>query len=117
MPSGVEFALVIPVHNEERYLPTVIDSLRLQTAADVPIVFVNNGSTDQSLALLRQCAEVQTGRWIRIEEPSVGKFSAMAAGTNFCAQRLGARYVGFLDADSYCAETNWLQTHADILAR
>jgi glycosyltransferase involved in cell wall biosynthesis len=116
MPRGVELALVLPVHNEERYLPTAIDSLRTQHDSDVPVVFVNNSSTDGSAALLRQLAEVRTGQWTCIQEPKIGKFSAMAAGVDFCARQLGARHIGFLDADSYCAEANWLQTHAHILA-
>jgi glycosyltransferase involved in cell wall biosynthesis len=117
VPRGVDLALVIPVHNEERYLPTAIDSLRNQRGADVPVVFVNNGSTDGSAALLSQCTEVQTGHWICIEEPQVGKFSAMAAGVDYCARQLGAPHVGFLDADSYYGDAGWLQTSARLLGQ
>ncbi|HVN84764.1 MAG TPA: glycosyltransferase family A protein [Candidatus Binatia bacterium] len=116
MPSRVEFALVIPVHNEERYLPTLSESLRRQSCTDVPIVFVNNGSTDGSDALMRESDAARAGRWLCIDEPRVGKFSAMAAGADFCVQQLGARHVGFLDADSYPGEVDWLRTHARILA-
>jgi Glycosyl transferase family 2 len=112
---GVDLAVVIPFHNEERYLPTAIDSLRAQSGADVPVGLVNNASTDGSAALVRQCTEVQAGRWTCLEEPAIGKFSAMAAGVDFCARHFGARHVGFLDADSYYGNTGWLQTSAQIL--
>src|SRR5437667_3189981 len=41
-------ALVVPFHNEERYLPTLIASLRGQRGHGVPVVFIDNGSTDRS---------------------------------------------------------------------
>lgn len=115
MPRSIDLALVIPFHNEERYLPAAIDSLRNQSGTDVPVVFVNNGSIDGSAALLRQCAEVRAGHWTCIEEPQVGKFSAMATGAEFCAQHLGALHIGFLDADSYYGDATWLQTTVRIL--
>jgi glycosyl transferase family 2 len=115
MPRGVSLALVIPFHNEARYLPIAMDALRNQDDADVPFIFVDNGSTDESAVLVRRCAEVQSGRWICIEEPTVGKFSAMATGANFCAQQLGVRHIGFLDADSHYADASWLRMSARIL--
>lgn len=53
-----DFALVVPFHNEERHLSTLIESLRRQDHTDVPVVFVDNGSTDCSAALVRRCDEV-----------------------------------------------------------
>ncbi|HXQ23452.1 MAG TPA: glycosyltransferase family A protein [Candidatus Acidoferrales bacterium] len=105
MPS---LALIVPFYNEERYLPTLIASLRAQRGATVPVVFVDNASTDGSAALLHRCHEIGAGDWIAIREPRVGKFYAMRTGLTFCVEQLGARHVGFLDADSYAADGTWL---------
>ncbi|MGH7963157.1 MAG: glycosyltransferase family A protein, partial [Candidatus Binatia bacterium] len=102
-------------YNEERYLPRLFDSLRTQSVEDIPVVFIDNASTDSSAALVQQCEEVQTGQWTCLEQRQVGKFSAMWTGTAFCVERLGVRYVGFLDADSYCADSNWVSNGARIV--
>jgi glycosyltransferase involved in cell wall biosynthesis len=100
--------LAVPFHNEERYLPKLITSLRAQRGHDVAIIFIDNGCTDRSRALLEHCQEIAAGTWLCIDEPRVGKFHAMKTGVTFAVERFGAQYVGFLDADSYCADADWL---------
>jgi len=109
------FALAVPFHNEERYLPRLIASLREQHGPEVPVVFVDNASTDGSAALVRRCAETQAGRWVCLEERRVGKFHAMKTATAFAAERYGARCMGFLDADAYCTTRDWLSRGIDIV--
>ena len=101
-------ALVVPFHNEERHLPTLIASLRLQRGHTVPIVFIDNGSTDRSRRLLERCDEVAAGTWLCVDEPRVGKFHAMRTGTAFCVERFSVGHVGFVDADSYLASDDWV---------
>lgn len=110
-------ALAVPFHNEERFLPRLIASLREQRGPEVPVVFVDNASTDGSAALVRRCAETQAGRWVCLEERRVGKFHAMKTATAFAAERYGARYMGFLDADAYCTARDWLSRGIDIVRR
>lgn len=52
-PSGRDFevSLVIPVRNEEKSLPQLIDSLQAQTFPPAEVVIVDGGSTDQTVAL------------------------------------------------------------------
>src|SRR5262245_12381086 len=107
--------LVVPYHNEERYLPLLIESLRRQSATDIPVVFADNASTDAGASLVERCPEVAAGRWLTVAEPKIGKFHAMSMATNFCAERLGARWVGFVDADSHWLDDDWLGTWATII--
>jgi glycosyltransferase involved in cell wall biosynthesis len=109
-------AVAIPVHNEKRRLPRLIESLRAQSAAAVPVVFVDNGSTDGSGELVRACPEVASGCWVCLEEKRVGKAIAMAAATAYCAGELDARHVCFLDADSHCLNDRWIETSANVAA-
>ncbi len=108
---------VVAYHNEERYLPALIASLRAQRGAAVPVVFVDNASTDGSAALLRRCDEVHDGLWMCIEEPRVGKFFAMRTAAAFAADRFDAGHVAFLDADSYCADDEWLANGVRLAAK
>jgi glycosyltransferase involved in cell wall biosynthesis len=107
--------VAVPFHNEARHLPDAIACLRAQQAPDIPVVFVDNGSTDASGDIVRECPEVIAGDWACLREPRIGKYRAMARATAWSKDRFDARYVAFLDADSTC-DTNWLQAIAPSLA-
>lgn len=113
--SSPDLALVVPFHNEERFLPRLIESLRAQSVQNVPIVFIDNGSSDRSVALIQGCQEVRTGKWTFIEEKAVGKVPAVKTATAFCAQEFGVGNVGFLDADSYPDDPGWVRTSVEII--
>ena len=51
---GISF--VIPVYNMERYLPRVIQCLKVQTMPGFEAIFVNDGSRDNSLAICKRAA-------------------------------------------------------------
>lgn len=110
-------ALVVPFHNEVNRLPHVIRALRRQASHDVEIVFVDNGSTDRSLNLVRAVEEVDSGTWHCFTEEQVGKFPVMRSATKFCVLELDASVVGFLDADSYPADERWLRRASRIAGR
>ncbi len=110
-----DLALVVPFHNEERTLPSVFTALQAQTVQHIPIVFIDNASTDGSAALLRDCEEVKTGRWTCLEEKSIGKIKAMKTATAYCMERFDARYVCFLDSDSYPADSHWISKNLEIV--
>ena len=109
------FVLVIPFHNEERTLPSVIAALRAQTVQYVPVVFIDNASSDGSSALVCACEEFKAGHWSCLEEKRIGKINAMKTATQYCMERFGAEYVCFLDSDSYPADGDWVQKNLDIV--
>lgn len=113
--SSPDIALVVPFYNEERFLPSLMESLRAQSIQNILIVFIDNGSTDRSVALIQGCQEVKTGKWTCIEERTIGKFHAMKTATAFCTQQLGVRNVGFLDADSYLGDPAWVHNSLEII--
>ncbi len=114
MSAKRSLAVVVPFHNEIRHLPPLFESLRAQSAQDVPVVFVDNASDDGSGLVVRQCPEVQRGHWLYIAETRTGKFNAVRTATAFCAERLGARAIAFLDADSCYGSAEWLVRGRDL---
>ena len=96
MPSerpGVSF--IVPVYNKAKYLPQVLDAIRDQQGDFArEYVFVNDGSTDDSLQLL----EKLTGPWeggVIYSQSNHGS----AHATNQAIARARLPYLKFVDAD------------------
>ena len=99
MLTHPKLSVVIPVYNEEAVLPTLF--ARLYPALDAlkiayEIVFVNDGSKDRSLALLRQQFSLRP-RETRVVmfHANFGQHSAVMAGLAYAR----GEYVVTLDAD------------------
>lgn len=75
--------LVVPVYNEEASVPLFLDAVKAQTVTehyDFEFVFVNDGSTDETLAILRQAREQDNRIKIVDLSRNFGKELALAAG-------------------------------------
>jgi len=95
----IDLSVVIPVFNEEAVLPTLFD--RLYTVLDkmersYEVVFVNDGSKDQSAAQLRQQFEKRSDvtRVVSLRT-NAGQHDALIAGF----RHTDGKYVITLDAD------------------
>lgn len=92
--------LVIPVFNEEEVLPELLSRLRALSAAEPQVrwrfVFVNDGSRDRSLDVLRTAAASDERIEVIELSRNFGHQAALAAGL---AEAAGADAVITLDAD------------------
>ena len=50
----VAISVIIPIYNVENYLEECLDSIINQTFTDLEIICINDGSTDNSLAILEK---------------------------------------------------------------
>ncbi|MEX5906383.1 glycosyltransferase family 2 protein [Providencia hangzhouensis] len=50
-------SVIIPVYNTEIYLMKCINSIINQTLKDIEIIIVNDGSTDNSLAIIHSFSD------------------------------------------------------------
>jgi len=97
----MDFSLIIPAKNEQRYLPACLDSL---TRLDYPqeayeVVVIDNGSTDNTVEIAQQYgAQV----FVRPE-------LTIAGLRNFGASNAQGQFLVFLDADCTVA-SDWLIT-------
>jgi glycosyltransferase involved in cell wall biosynthesis len=117
MKPGIDFGVVVPFFNEARRLEAALDGLRVQDLRNFAVVLVDNGSTDGSAALVERSEEIRTGRWLLVREPRIGKFHALRTGTEVAIDRLGARWIGFVDADARIEDPAWSDRAATALGR
>lgn len=53
----MKISIIVPVYNSEKYLQKLINSILAQTYKNYEVIFVNDGSTDNSLNILKKEAE------------------------------------------------------------
>ncbi len=108
---------MLPCHNAERHLPQAIRSLGMQTFRDFEVVAVNDGSVDDTGAMLERWAE--RDERVRVAHLGrVGLAEALRAGVEGCRGELLAR----ADADDVAhprrlaAQIEYLSVHRDVSA-
>lgn len=108
----MDISVVVPVYNTSRFLRQCVDSLINQTWKDVEFILVDDGSTDDSLEILKEYQK----RDARIKVLEQKNLHAGVARNNGMKQATG-KYIIFLDSDDYfdltllerafrCAEKN-----------
>ena len=100
---------IVPIYNAERYLSACLDSLLAQTAKELQIILVDDGSTDGSLAI----AKSYTVRDPRVElyrQPHAGQ----SAARNLGLKHAHGEYVAFVDADDTIAP-DWCEKHVEAI--
>ena len=110
-------SIIIPVYNQTRYLPECLDSILAQQFTDFEIVAVDDGSTDDSLAILERYAS-QDDRIKIIAKENGGYGTAMNKGLDAAC----GTYLGIVEPDDTISPlmydtlmTKALQTKADIV--
>ena len=93
--------IIVPCYNEAARLPADAFVAYLSQRADVSFCFVNDGSTDQTQAVLTQLQTRCPGQITGLNLPqNVGKAGAVRAGMLHCAQATPPLdYLGYFDAD------------------
>lgn len=89
-------SIILPVYNVAPYLRQCLDSVCGQTYRDIEIIAVNDGSTDQSLEILKEYA-AKDDRIILIDQKNAG----LSAARNVGLERASGSYILFLDSDDW----------------
>ena len=89
-------SVIVPVYNAEKTLESCIGSILNQTHRALEVLAVDDGSTDQSLALLRRL-EAQDGR-VRVFAQAN---SGVAAARNLATNQARGVYLQFVDSDDF----------------
>jgi len=91
-----KISVVVPVYNSEKYLSDLYKSIAYQTYKNYEIIFVDDGSTDQSLKILNTFKE--NDKKVKVVSKSNGGVSsARNRGLECCT----GDYITFVDSDDF----------------
>jgi glycosyltransferase involved in cell wall biosynthesis len=95
-----QLAVIVPVYNEAAGIRPTLEALLAQEDADFDAVFVDNGSTDDSVAIIESFARAHGlhARWRVVSEAQKGTGAAADTGMR-AAIAAGATLLARTDAD------------------
>lgn len=106
----MKFSFVIPVYNAEKYLSRCLDSVLKQDFQDFEIVCINDGSKDNSMALLNEYSEKYPGKFKILSQENQG----IGPARNAAFKSVSGEYTWFLDNDD-CIQPNCLLSLVECL--
>ena len=92
----IKVSIIVPIYNLEGYLSKCLDCLICQTLKDIEIICVNDESTDNSLAVLKDYAK-KDKRIKIINQKNAGPGVARNTGINAAK----GEYIQFVDGDDW----------------
>lgn len=90
----MKFSIIVPVYNGERFLGECLSSIESQTCRDFEVIVVDDGSSDNTPAMLDAFSE-KMGNAIVLHGPNRGLLLARRKGLIYAK----GEYVVFLDSD------------------
>lgn len=102
------FSAIIPTYNRAGFLPAAIESIVGQTMRDCEIIVVDDGSVDDTPAVVRSFGE----RVRAVRQENRGVSAARNAGIRLAR----GRWIVFLDSDDVWLP-DYLQTHHALIQR
>ncbi|KKB48864.1 hypothetical protein HMPREF1535_04093 [Parabacteroides goldsteinii DSM 19448 = WAL 12034] len=94
--SNSMVSIIIPVYNTEEFVEEAVRSIMNQTLQDIEIIIINDGSTDNSLSIIRKLANEDD----RIQVYSRGNQGPSATRNQGISIAKG-KYLYFMDSDDY----------------
>lgn len=92
-----KISVLLPVYNAEPFLSRTLDSLLNQTYKNFEIIAINDGSTDDSLAILHKYAK-QDSRIVIVDQENIGLVKTL----NKAASIASGFYLARMDSDDLC---------------
>lgn len=89
-------SIIVPVYNTEKYISECLNSLFQQSYSHIEIIAIDDGSTDNSLNLLKELA-AKDSRLKVFSQPNQG----VSAARNLALSKATGTYVMFVDADDW----------------
>ena len=89
-----KISIIMPTYNVQDYLPAAMESVINQTFSDIEIICINDGSTDNSLQILKDYSQ-KDNRIKIIDQQNQGVSAARNAGINVSE----GEYIMFIDPD------------------
>lgn len=91
--SQIKISVILPVYNSQDYLREAIESVLKQTCSDFELIIINDGSTDNSSAIIESFSDS------RIVYINNSKNSGLISTLNEGLRRAKGKYIARMDAD------------------
>lgn len=96
-------SVIIPLYNKAFSIAETLTSVLQQTYTDFEVIIIDDGSTDDGLAIVSQFTDPRI-QWV--QQPNLGAAAARNAGI----EKATGELIAFLDADDY-----WHPNHLEAL--
>ena len=96
MNKKIKVSVIIPVYNAEKYINKCIESVINQTLKDIEIICINDGSTDDSINILKEY-DKKYRNFRLINQENKGVISARLNGYS----KAKGEYIAWLDNDDF----------------
>ena len=103
----MKVSIIVPVYNTELYLKECLDSLLNQTIKNYEVIVIDDGSTDNSLKIIKEYHE---------KHPKIIKYKSIKNSGVSNARNVGlsmakGEYIGFVDSDDYIDKDMYLKLY------
>lgn len=98
-------SIVMPVYNVAPYLKECIESVLNQTYQNFELIIINDGSTDDSLSVIKEMFPIEYPSNIKVIQT---ENNGLAAARNLGIKKAIGEYLFFLDSDDFL-ETEFLE--------
>ncbi|CAM2819883.1 glycosyltransferase family 2 protein [Hathewaya histolytica] len=93
---AIKISIVVAAYNVETYIERCLMSLKNQTFKEIEVIVINDGSTDNTLAIAKNF-EKDDRRFRVISQKNLGLSSARNLGI----KNARGKYIAFMDADDF----------------
>ena len=110
---NVKVSVIIPLYNCENYLRECLDSVINQTLSSIEIIIINDSSNDGSRLIVNEYSQFD----IRIHAIELTERNGVSVARNIGIEKAIGKYIIFLDADDYWADSGMLNDLCNIADR
>jgi len=109
-------SILLPCYNAEKYLSHALESILNQDYSNLQVICINDGSTDQTLAILKEYSAADT----RIEIWDAKRNKGLIETLNTGIKLVRGAYFARMDADDYCPpdrialQVDFMESHPEF---
>lgn len=93
----MKLSVIVPVYNTGKYLNKCLDSILNQSLKDLELIIVNDGSTDNSVDIIKEYIKNNKDRIVFLDKKNGGQGSARNLGIS----KAHGDYITFVDSDDF----------------